>query len=97
MATQSILAEKTVSISDFRKEPSKYFIGEPVAVLSNNKTTGYVLSPEAFQAIMSLLENVSPETKANFRPSKARLEAIAKKGAELLSQASEDDLGDFSE
>jgi len=97
MATQAILAEKTVSISDFRKEPSKYFVGEPVAVLSNNKTAGYVLSPEAFQAIMSLLESTSSESKAKFRPSKTRLEAIAQKGAELLSQASEDDLGDFSE
>lgn len=97
MATQAILAEKTVSISDFRKEPSKYFTDEPIAVLSNNKTAGYVLSPEAFQAMVSLLENISPETKAKFRPSKARLESIAQKGAEILSQASEADLGDFAE
>lgn len=97
MSIQAILAEKTVSISDFRKEPSKYFTDEPVAVLSNNKAAGYVLSPEVFQAMVSLLETISTETKAKFRPSKARLEAIAQRGAELLSQASDEDLGDFSE
>jgi len=97
MATQAILAEKTVSISEFRKEPSKYFTDEPIAILSNNKTAGYVISPEAFQAMVALLENISPETKAKFRPSKARLEAIAQRGAELLSKISDEDLGDFAE
>jgi len=97
MAIQAILAEKTVSISDFRKEPSKYFTDEPIAVLSNNKTAGYVLSPEVFQAMVSLLDNISSENKAKFRPSKARLAIIAKKGAELLIEASDEDLADFTE
>ena len=97
MPIQAILAEKTVSISDFRKEPSKYFTDEPIAVLSNNKTAGYVLSPEAFQAMVALLEKSYPELKAQFRPSKARLETIAAKGAELLENATNEDLEDFSE
>ena len=92
MSTQSILAEKTVSISDFRKEPSKYFTDEPVAVLSNNKTAGYVLGPETFEAMIALIENSSGKVKSKFRPSRLRLEAIAVKGAELLLQASDDDL-----
>ena len=97
MATQAILVEKTVSITEFRKEPNKYFSGEPIAVLSNNKTAGYVLSPEAFQTMMTMLEKVSPEVRARFRPSKARLDAIAQKGSEILLQATEDDLADFAE
>jgi len=97
MAIQAILAEKTVSISDFRKEPNKYFTDEPVAVLSNNKAAGYVLSPETFQAMVTLLEKISPETQAKLRPSKVRLDVIAQKAAELLVNTSNDDLSDFVE
>lgn len=97
MTTHVILAEKTVSITDFRTEPSKYFAGEPVAILSNNKIAGYVLNPEAFQAMVVLLEKVSPEVRGQFRPSKARLEAISRKGTEILLEATEADLADFIE
>ena len=31
-----ILAEKSVNITELRKNPAKYFIDQPVAVLSNN-------------------------------------------------------------
>jgi len=97
MVIQAILAEKTVSISDFRKEPNKYFTDEPVAVLSNNKTAGYVLSPETFLAMVTLLEKISPEIQAKFRPSKVRLDVITQRGAELLENVSNDDLSDFVE
>lgn len=38
-----ILAEKSVNITELRKNPAKYFIDQPVAVLSNNRPAGYLL------------------------------------------------------
>ncbi|HAZ8183313.1 antitoxin of toxin-antitoxin stability system, partial [Escherichia coli] len=45
-----ILAEKSVNITELRKNPAKYFIDQPVAVLSNNRPAGYLLSASAFEA-----------------------------------------------
>ena len=42
-----ILAEKSVNITELRKNPAKYFIDQPVAVLSNNRPAGYLLSASA--------------------------------------------------
>ncbi len=39
-----ILAEKSVNISELRKNPAKYFIDQPVAVLSNNRPAGIEFS-----------------------------------------------------
>lgn len=46
-----ILAEKSVNITELRKNPAKYFIDQPVAVLSNNRPAGYLLSASAFEAL----------------------------------------------
>lgn len=97
MTTQAILAEKVVSITDYRKNPSQYFLEEPVAVLSNNKPAGYVLGPELFEYLMKLLETQAKQAKTQFRPTSARLQAIAHLGNELLANATEEDLGDFEE
>lgn len=48
MASHTILAEKAVSVSEARKNLSQYFTDEPVAVLSNNKPAGYMLSAELY-------------------------------------------------
>ena len=95
MTVQSILAEKTVSVTELRKKPCDYFIDEPVAVLSNNKTAGYMVSAELYEQMVKLIELQSKTSR--FRPSSARLAAIVEQSAELLLSASEDDLGDFAE
>lgn len=50
-----ILAEKSVNITELRKNPAEYFIDQPVAVLSNNRPAGYLLSASAFEALMDML------------------------------------------
>ena len=69
-----ILAEKSVNITELRKNPAKYFIDQPVAVLSNNRPAGYLLSASAFEALMDMLaeQEEKKPIKARFRPSAAR-------------------------
>jgi antitoxin YafN len=94
MPTQSIFAEKTVSISELRKKPIDYFIDEPVAVLSNNKTAGYMMSAELYEQMVRLLETTCKTSQ--FRPSKARLNQIASNAANKLLSAGDDELGGIS-
>lgn len=95
MTTQTIYAEHTVSITEVRKNPGKYFQETPVAVLSNNRTAGYMVSPELFEQMIKLIESRQQSATSRFRPSHARLEEIAKQGEELLLAAYEEDLKQF--
>lgn len=97
MNAQLILADKTVSVSELRKNPSKFFGEEPIAVLSNNHTAGYVLGKELFETMMRIIDEKNPTIASTFRPNKARLEAIASRGAELLLAATKEELDDFEE
>ncbi len=46
-----ILAEKSVNITELRKNPAKYFIDQPVAVLSNNRPAGYLLMCQRIRSV----------------------------------------------
>ncbi|MGO4893821.1 hypothetical protein [Flavobacterium sp. W21_SRS_FM6] len=87
--------KKTVSVSELRKEPTDYFLDEPVAVLSNNKTVGYMVSAALFEQMVKLLESKSQSSQ--FRPSSKRLASIAALGAQQLLAASDHELADFEE
>lgn len=94
-----ILAEKSVNITELRKNPARYFIDQPVAVLSNNKPAGYLLSASVFEALMDLLaehQDVKNVT-AQFRPSAARLEEMTRRAERYLIDVTDDDLNDFKE
>jgi antitoxin YafN len=99
MATYTVLTDQTVSITDLRKHPARYFKDTPVVVLSNNKPAGYLLSADLFERLMGLLEQQEEAraVTARFRPSALRLKAIAAKGGRLLQEATDEQLGAFSE
>lgn len=96
---QRILSEHTVSITELRKNPAQYFIDEPVAVLSNNKPAGYMISASLFETLVDQLERQQAAhlLNARFRPSAAELKAIAQKGNQLLAESSADELAEFTE
>ncbi|GAB7262516.1 type II toxin-antitoxin system Phd/YefM family antitoxin [Dickeya ananatis] len=79
-----ILAEKSIDIIELRKNPAKYCIDGPVAVLSNNRPAGYMIRARV-------------HTAARFRPTAERLNGIAQSGQTLLQNASDKDLSEFSE
>lgn len=99
MATHRILAEETVSVTELRKNPSRYFTDHPVAVMAHNQATGYVLGAELFESLIAVIEQnqAAKAIVGEFRPAGARLREIAAEGARLLDRASEEDLGTFSE
>ena len=93
MSTSPIYAEQTVSISDLRKSPANYFKSQPVAVLSNHRTVGYIVPAEVYQHMVNMIEQAYPSGRSRFRPSRARLDAIVADGNELVATASVADLG----
>ena len=94
-----ILAEHTVSMTELRKNPAQYFTDEPIAVLSNNKPAGYMLSASLFEAMIGLLEKqqANQQFTAKFRPTAEQLKAIALHGQALIEQATDEDLSEFNE
>ena len=87
-----ILAEHTVSMTELRKNPAQYFTDEPIAVLSNNKPAGYMLSASLFEAMIDLLEKQQANRQfvAKFRPTAEQLKAIALHGQELIGQVTDE-------
>lgn len=99
MNTQTILADETISISEFRKKPQEYFTDHAIAVLSNNRTAGYIIGAEAYETLLLILrQSQQLETfEGRFRPTAERLREIIEKGANLLENATDEYLGSFSE
>ena len=96
MASHAILAEKAVSVSEARKNLSQYFTDEPVAVLSNNKPAGYMLSAELYEKMLRIIEASGAVEQGLFRPA-ARLKEISRVSEELLLNADTTKLSEFSE
>ena len=93
-ATHTILADETISVSELKKSPSQYFTDHAIAVLSNNRPTGYVIGADAYEALVSML-NQCQQTETfpgMFRPTADRMREITAKGMDILQNASSDDL-----
>jgi len=92
--THTILADETVSVSDLKKSPSQYFTDHAIAVLSNNRPTGYVIGASAYESLVSMLSQCQQVEafSGDFRPTANRVREITTKGMELLQNASSDDL-----
>ncbi|WP_455231165.1 type II toxin-antitoxin system Phd/YefM family antitoxin [Geopseudomonas aromaticivorans] len=58
---QSVLADKAVSVSELKKNPSAVISGAnggPVAVLNHNRVMGYMVPAEMFEAMIERLEDL---------------------------------------
>lgn len=58
---QSVLADRAVSVSELKKNPSAVMSaahGAPVAVLNHNRVMGYMVPAEVFEAIMERLDDM---------------------------------------
>lgn len=96
---ERILAEKSINITELRKNPARYFIDEPVAVLSNNRPAGYMVSARLFEELIDLLEEKQgrSHSAARFRPTAERLRTIAEDGQRVLQNLNDKDLTEFKE
>lgn len=98
MSTLTILADKAISISDFRKKPQEYFTNHAIAVLSNNRLVGYVIGAAAYENLLKILRQSQEfdTFEGSFRPTAERLRELAENGATLLEDASDGQLSSFS-
>ena len=101
-ATHTILADETVSVSELKKSPAQYFTDHAIAVLSNNRPTGYVIGAAAYEAMVAMLKqtNQTETFQSKFCLSAEEMRKITAKGMALLENASDQDLeklGNFSE
>ena len=56
---EQLLASISTSISELKKNPTAVFskaMGEPIAILTHNKPTGYYVPAETFEALIDKLE-----------------------------------------
>lgn len=66
---ETLLADLTVSMSDFKKNPAKVLReakSQPVAVLNHNKAAFYMVDPVLFEALIDEVEDAQliPTLKA---------------------------------
>ncbi len=58
---ESIHAGKTVSITEFKKNPQALIDaaeGEPIALLNRNKTAAYIVPPEVYERLLGMAEDI---------------------------------------
>ena len=58
---ETLLANHTASISDLRKNPTQLIeeaSGETVAILNRNKPTAYLVSPEIYEQMLDMLDDI---------------------------------------
>ena len=81
--TQTILAKKTVSMTDLRRNPSEVIevaASSPVAILNHNKPAAYLISAAAYEDILDQLEDAAltklVKTRAGGPTVKVKLEDL---------------------
>jgi antitoxin StbD len=55
---EKILTSRTVAVSEFKRAPNEIVAeanGEPIAVLTNNRPSFYVISPSAYEELLEKL------------------------------------------
>ena len=58
---ESIHANKTASITEFKKNPQALIDaarGETIALLNRNKTVAYIVPPEAYERLLEMAEDI---------------------------------------
>jgi antitoxin StbD len=58
---EHIYASKTASITEFKKNPRALIDAakdEPVALLNRNKATAYIVSPELYERLLNMAEDL---------------------------------------
>ncbi|ACO80616.1 Prevent-host-death family protein [Azotobacter vinelandii CA] len=72
---QNVLADKAVSVSELKKNPSAVIgsaQGGPVAVLNHNRVMGYMVPAAVFEAMIERLEDLElaelARARANEKP-----------------------------
>lgn len=59
MSAQTVFADFTISMSEFKTNPSRIVEeqnGQPIAVLNRNKAAFYVVPPDVYEAMMDELD-----------------------------------------
>jgi antitoxin StbD len=75
VSIQTLHADFTISMSEFKKNPSKAAseeVGRPIAVLNRNKPAFYVVPPDLFEAMLDELDEarIAPIVKTRLRTNK---------------------------
>lgn len=99
MKTNLILSEKSVSISALRNNPAQYFGDEPVVVLSHNKPAGYLVGAALFEEMVRTINTLkaSRTFTGRFSPRGSELAELCKKGADLMLEATQEEMQSFTE
>lgn len=57
------LVDQEISISEFRRSPTKHFGNSPVAVLSRGRPRGYLLSVDHFEVMLAAIAECEDPVK----------------------------------